>query len=443
MHSQTLRARMARGVSWAFVSTACSQVVTSAASILLARILGKEGFGQLGIIYSTIGFLSVFGGLSLGTAATKYTAQLKENDKERPGRILGLSMLLTTGVGGALAIGTAAGARWISSGLLAAPAMDKSLRLASFLLVAGGVNGTQVGALAGLSRFREAAAISVWRSVLQVPLMITGALMAGLDGAVAGLALSGAAAILIGMRYVRKCLAQAGVRIRYRGASAELSVLRTFSLPVTLSGLATLSVTWRASAFLANQPGGYGQVGLFSAANQWRSAILMLTSVLTQPLMTFLSELRGSGRQRDQRRLLTKTTLAVTGITAVAGLVIVVCSPMLLKLYGKQFADAQVALVLIVAAAVLNTPSFIVCQGMVSADRMWAGFWLSALWAGTMVASGLALIPTYGAVGLSGAYLLAYLVQLAGVGVYIAAFTQRLPRLSVGQLLPGTGDMGR
>ena len=45
---------------------------------------------------------------------------------------------------------------------------------------------------------------------------------------------------------------------------------------------------WLANAVLAHQPGGYGELGLFNAANQWRLALLLLPSVLIRvalPLM--------------------------------------------------------------------------------------------------------------------------------------------------------------
>ena len=60
------------------------------ASMVVARILGKNEFGELGMIQSTVGMLGVFAGFGLGLTATKHVAELKHSNPERTGRILSL-----------------------------------------------------------------------------------------------------------------------------------------------------------------------------------------------------------------------------------------------------------------------------------------------------------------------------------------------------------------
>jgi len=47
--------------------------------IVVARILGKEEFGQLAIVQSTVGMLGVIAGLGLGLTATKHVALPKRS----------------------------------------------------------------------------------------------------------------------------------------------------------------------------------------------------------------------------------------------------------------------------------------------------------------------------------------------------------------------------
>jgi len=67
----SVRARVARGTFWSLVATASIQVASLASSILAARILGQTGFGELGMIRSTVLMFGVLAGSGLGLASTK------------------------------------------------------------------------------------------------------------------------------------------------------------------------------------------------------------------------------------------------------------------------------------------------------------------------------------------------------------------------------------
>lgn len=63
-----LRERTITGVSWSAISQVLNQAFTFAISIVLARILGPEVYGLIGMITVFTGFAAVFGDLALGAA---------------------------------------------------------------------------------------------------------------------------------------------------------------------------------------------------------------------------------------------------------------------------------------------------------------------------------------------------------------------------------------
>ena len=87
----SLRARFAVGVFWSLAGAVFSRGFLLAASVVCARVLGKEGFGALGIILSTAGMFGIFAGLGLGLTATKYVSEFRRLDPMRAGRILAFS----------------------------------------------------------------------------------------------------------------------------------------------------------------------------------------------------------------------------------------------------------------------------------------------------------------------------------------------------------------
>ena len=97
----SLRARFAKGAFWSLVGAVLAQGLGLGASIVTARILGKVGFGELGMIRSTVGMFGVFAGLGLGLTATKHVAEFRSNHPEKAGRVIGLSAIVATFSGAA------------------------------------------------------------------------------------------------------------------------------------------------------------------------------------------------------------------------------------------------------------------------------------------------------------------------------------------------------
>ena len=54
--------RLAKGVFWSMAGAVISRGLMLVASVLVARMLGKVGFGELGMIRSSVGMFGVFAG---------------------------------------------------------------------------------------------------------------------------------------------------------------------------------------------------------------------------------------------------------------------------------------------------------------------------------------------------------------------------------------------
>lgn len=87
--------RLARGAFWSLIGGVGSRALTLVSSIIVARLLGKEGYGEVGMVQSTIGLFGVFAGFGLGSTATKYIAEYGIKDPEKAGRILNLTLIFS------------------------------------------------------------------------------------------------------------------------------------------------------------------------------------------------------------------------------------------------------------------------------------------------------------------------------------------------------------
>lgn len=61
------------------------------------------------------------------------------------------------------------------------------------------------------------------------------------------------------------------------------------SISNMLSNVMVGPVIWVANVIIINTPGGYGQLGIFNAADQWRYALTFLPGVIGNVLLPLLS----------------------------------------------------------------------------------------------------------------------------------------------------------
>ena len=80
--------RLAKGVFWSMAGAVISRGLGIVSSVVVARTLGKVGFGELGIIHSTVMMFQLFAGFGLGLTATKYVAEYRGTDPQKAGRII-------------------------------------------------------------------------------------------------------------------------------------------------------------------------------------------------------------------------------------------------------------------------------------------------------------------------------------------------------------------
>ena len=405
----TLHARFYRGASWAFAATALSQSSVVVWSMIAARLLGREGFGALGIVQSTAGVLGTFAGLGLGMTTTKYVAEYRAGDPARAGRVirLGSSVSLATGAGMGLCLWFLS--PWLAGHAVAAPHLAGQLRIAAVLLFLTTWNGVQTATLSGLEAFRLLARVNFRRGIAALPVGVAAVWFGGLTGAVWALVISAAIGCWFSHLAVRRACAAAGISLPVRGAWKEHALLWRFSLPALLSNISVVA-TWAAFAMMARSPVGYSQLGAFNAANQLRNGMLLVPVIVGQPLLPILSDLHA--RSADEfRRLLRSALTMMAAASAVIALPVCLLAPWIMALFGARFRDDWPALALLAASTIPSACCSIVGQALAGSGKQWTGFALNLVWAAALLGITLAWGDRINAVRLAMAFFAAYLVH--------------------------------
>jgi len=400
VNSSVLGKRLARGAFWTLVGTVLSRGLNMAAMICVARTLGGEQFGQLGIVQSSVMMLQTLAGFGLGWAATKYVAEFRQRDPARAGRIISLCNLAGVVTGGFVTLVFFLTAPWLSTHALGAPHLTRPLQVGSLILFAATIVGTQSGILSGFEAFKSMAWIGAISGLLSVPFIVGGTLYWGVEGAVWGMIASQVLNCFLNHRCMISRARSAGIPISWSRSWEERRILWDFSLPAILGGTFYNFGSWFCSAMLVNRPGGFVEMGYFNAANQWFSALLFLPGVLGQATIPVLAERLGA---KDTDRA-GKVLLYSCRLNAAIILPVVVLgslfSQSIMKLYGGGFGSGWATLVFTLIAAGIAAVQAPPAQIISAAGRMWMATVMNLSWALVYVALTAVLIE-FGSLGLA------------------------------------------
>ena len=410
LQASALGYRLAKGVFWSMAGAVISRGLMLAASILVARMLGKTGFGELGMIRSTAGMFGVFAGFGLGLTATKHVAEFRRSDPQRAGRIIALAGLFAMVTGGLMALGLLIFAPWLAEHTINAPHLAGVLRIGALILFINALNGAQTGALSGFEAFKTIAHVNVFVGLISFPVLVGGAYLGGLTGAVWALAINLGLNWLLNHLALRKEARRHKVPFTFSKCGRELPVLWRFSLPAVLAGSLVGPVNWVCRALLVNRPEGYAEMGVLSATNHWFAMSLFLPGLLGRVVLPILSEQIG---QQDTRQALKTMMLAVRmNLLFVLPLVVLgsIASPFMMSLYGDGFRSGWPTLVVALLTAGLLAGQTPVGRIIAASGRMWTGFAMNLGWGLSFIACTVLLLDL-GSLGLASARAIGYVLH--------------------------------
>jgi len=445
--SGSLRARFQHGVSWNVTGAILNNGANFLTNIAIANLLGREIFGQYGMIQST---LSTFVGVAYaagGITATKYVAEFRFSDKERAGRVLGLCSATTMVTGTVATLLVLFCAPWLAGTTLKASFLARPLEIAAAVIFFTVVNAYQMGALAGLESYREWAMANGLQGPIQLGICGLAAWRWGLQGAVVGLLATALARWVILHLALKREAKRQGILVRYSGLWRERTILLRFALPAAMSGLSITPAIWLGNTFLARQAGGYSQLALFSAAFNLKNVVMFLPLLLNNVGFSLLNNQRGEGNEAQYRKVFW-TTVGCAAVAAFAAAAFVgIFGTYLLRLYGKSFPEAYPTLLILLCCAVLEAVAMAVYLIIGAEEKMWLSF-LAVMLPRDIALVFLAywLTPLYGVFGLALAHAIAW--ALCAAVIFSSVFALGLsPRRKAGPLstipLPGLleGDL--
>lgn len=429
--------RFARGAFWSVIASLAARGLPVIGSLIVARLLGSEDYGRLGIIQNTLTLFTVLSGLGLGLSATRFVATHRSTNPTLAGIYAHLALRITVGAGGLLALVTFVTAPLLAHRAFGDPDLTLPLQLAAPIVVFAAINSAQMGILTGLEAYRSLALAGIAQGVLTSALLIGGGATWGVTGAIVALAVAEALSAGVLCLAVRSARRTAGLPTEVRPERAHWTTLLRFSIPALVSSSLTLPASLIGTILLTRQAQGVAEMGLFSAASRWSFAVLFVPTAVSRIVLPMLANLDGLGNRSDFRRIFFANAATSALAVALPSLTLILLAEPLMGLLGAEYRMGGTVLIVLLLATLPITLNEVIGQVLVSTGLIYWRLAFDVLLAGLLIGMSFLLIPRWDAVGLAASQLVAYGVVCLGLAVVVVG------RLRDGETRPAVPPASR
>lgn len=400
------RERLAKGTVLNLIAVGFNQGSTLIVNIVIARILLRQAFGEYAMVYCTLLTASALSQLAMGYTASKYISEYRSKNLKRAGQIMGMCANVSVKMASVATLVLLIASPWLAATVLKAPHLTFALVLGSGFLFFSAINGYQTGALSGLEAFGGLAKAGVVSGLASVAAISCGALWSGLNGALLGLSISAFIRYIISGRQLRLESAKHGIKPQFYGSIFnERAIVLGFALPAAVAGYYTMPMIWLANSFLIRQPGGYGEMALYSAASYFRILVLFLPSVFNSVGLSVLNNEKAKGEVATFNRLFRSNVRNIFLVASCTAFIMAISGRSIMHLFGKDFESGHLILLLLLACGVLDSLSMALYQYIQVHAKIWLSFFAINIPRDTgLVLAAYFLVQEYGGLGLAAAF---------------------------------------
>ena len=410
INRSSLSKRLFEGMSWTLIGNVVGKFLQLLAFIFVARLVGKQEYGQISIIRSTLNMFLVFSSVGMGVTATRYIAMYRTSNPHRAYEIYRFTKKTVIWLGMIISVVIFLLSSYIAENQLNDLHLSNALKIGAVILFLMTITSVQMGALNGFERFKEVGINSALNGIIQLISVVLGAYLWGINGVIAGLGITSFILVLQLWFSLKKDISK--IRTAEKNKDDEKldssSIFLKFSLPAVLQGLVVIPVLWWVKTFLIDNA-GYGEMATFDVAEQWYYVVLFVPNSLGTILLPLLTNTNYNGSKEQYNKLLKVNMLINVGVTFIIAVSVALFSPLIYKFYGKEFTDYQ-PLIILMITVVICAVNNVLGQVITSKGKMWIGFGVNALWAIWLITFSVIFVGKYnmGALGLAYALLVSY-----------------------------------
>ena len=364
---------------WAVFGNGVGHFLLLLAGIIIARLLGKDLYGEYGMVKTTMFHIASFSTLGLGFTSTKYVADAVCNYPYRLKNIIRTSLGTTFGFSLFLCVLLFLFANELAL-FIEEPDTALAFKALGIIVVLRAVNTVSAGVLGGYKAYRAVGINSIVSGI--VLLVLAGFLTyrIGVVGSFIALSISQLVNAILNVVVVLKFYKQE------EGDEDVSKDMIYFTFPVAIQEFSYMLCTWGGTMILTKYA-SFGDVGLWSAASQWNAIIMFIPSLLSNVVLSYLSGL--SGKQDSRQKMLNKMLLINFVCSAIPFIIVYLLAGIISSFYGQTFGELKPILRVLTLSTIFICLSNVYQSNLLSEGKNWVllamrvirdSLMLSSLW---------------------------------------------------------------
>lgn len=326
--SKLLKSAIFKDSFWAVFGNGLGTGLLLIAGIIIARYLGKDLYGEYGVVKTNMFYLAGFSTFGLGFTSTRFISKYLKEDPTKINGVISTSLKITLIFSSIIAVSLCFCSNWLSD-ILNDPGLGGVFRCLAVVIVIKALATTSIGILSGLRKFKIIAKNLIISGVMMLMLCTPLTFYWGLTGALVSLTCSQLIVVILNY-IVIKSISRKQVNA---GGSYEAKELIKFSCPVAMQEISYSICGWLGTLSLAKWS-TMGEVGIYSATAQWNAVIMFIPGLLHNVFLSHLSQRNSRAENKNKLKQLLTINLVCTAIPFI---VVYFLSSFIASFYGPQF----------------------------------------------------------------------------------------------------------
>lgn len=361
-YSKIRESVLAKDSFWSVFGNGTGNFLLLIAGVLIARLLGKDLYGEYGMIKTTMFYIAGFASFGLSYTSTKFIAENISDKPERVNSIVSASLRISLTFSVILSIVLVIFSNDIAV-FVNEPRLALPFRYLGVIIILRALANTLNGLLGGFKKYKR---IGINNIISGATLFISGVILTyffGIIGSFIGLVLSQSILCVLNIIALIK-----ETRKFPSSCNHYVKEILNFSLPVAIQELFFVICNWGVMLVLTKYA-SLGDVGIYSAAAQWYAVVLFIPNLLSNVVLSYLS---GNNKDKEQYANIFKKLILINIICALIPFIVVfLFSGVITSFYGEDFSELKNVLNILIAGTLFACVAGVYQSDYLARGRNW------------------------------------------------------------------------
>ena len=352
---------------WAVGGNGLGNALMLLSGIIIARMLGKDLYGEYGMVKTSMFYLAIFSTFSLGDTSTKYVAEYLQKDSTAIRSIIKssfeISLITSSSICFLMIVFAERLAVFVNT-----PQLATAFRFIGCVIVFRSLSTVGAGVLGGLKEYKILGRNNVISGVFMFVLCIPLTYQWGLMGSLFTLLLSQCVLAIINTISVYNKYKTYPV-VEHRGFGKQMVI---FSYPFAINELLFALSSWGVNILLAKYA-TTGDLGMYTACSQWNAIILFMPGLLGNVILSYLST-SFVEKSQNHSRIINRMLMVNFVCTIIPFLLVVAFSKYIVGYYGPSFAGMEMVLFIMIWGTIFICFTRVFQSNLMSEGKKWVAF---------------------------------------------------------------------